>query len=45
MAAVLAESSDIEVSDPLLADADESMEVFLKLIETPSSESPNDGSL
>ena len=30
MAAVLVEFSDIEVSNPLLADADEPMEVFLK---------------
>ena len=45
MAVVLAESSDIEVSDPLLADADEPMEVFLKSIEAPSDESPSNGSL
>ena len=45
MAAVLAESSDIEVSDPFLADSDEPMEVFLKSIEAPSDESTSDGSL
>ena len=45
MAVVLAESSDIEVSDPLLADADEPMEVFFKSIEAPSDESTSDGSL